>query len=230
MSIRASKSFSNLPATLSRSFSINKSRSRSLKDLDAQEPKQQYILHLVASKRYKPGNPQEIELVEGEMLHVIEEKDLFYYVYSPLSQKQGYVPKNYTKAQKPLSVVPATIKQDISGEDIYFQGERLILLARINPDFVFFKKMNRDQTTGRIEITSILPEGEIETLPSFDEYQSRKMLEQSKSLSTTPIQRSRTNSKSRLMEDKTVDKLQKTMNRSSSYGKGLKDYLSPKIY
>ncbi len=206
---------------------------KSRKNSNASLEQPDYLKTVVATKQYTASSALEISLKENDVLHVLEEKDNFYYCYSPANQQEGYVPKNYTQSQKPLCVLPAVLIHDIDYDDNqFFEGERLILLAKINETEVYYRKMTRDQHFGKIVLSSLYLEGDFSTLPSYLEYEQRKT-SFIRSGASTPDQRSRANSKSSRInadkEEKVIEKLKSNINRSSSYGSLLQN-LFPRKY
>ena len=152
---------------------------------------------------------------------------MFYYCFSPSTQQEGYVPKNYTQPQKPLQVLPATVTTFYTTENevVCFEGEVIILLARMNDSKAYFKKMNRDQQTGAIEIKLLEIEGEIGVLPTIQEYDRRKAgTSLNRSGACTPMIRSSSSPKlttpqNLAREDKVIKRLLVKSKSRDSLGK-----------
>ena len=193
-----------------------------------------YLFSVICSKSYTPGSAQELEMEENEILHVIEDKDLFYVVYSPRLKKKGFVPKNYTKVQKALNVLPGTIKNEykfVPGhQELQCEaGERVIVLCVFDNTHLYCKKMSRELVLGTVPIDLVFVDGEISTLPTLFEYQSRttpiivpEIVE--------PIATTHTTSKPASEEDqKIMEKLKTSRPRSSSM-KVLQQFISPPKY
>eukprot|EP00834_Sanchytrium_tribonematis_P005949 NODE_398_length_8105_cov_1.375094.p6 type:complete len:198 gc:universal NODE_398_length_8105_cov_1.375094:4743-4150(-) len=161
----------------------------------------EFLFSVTSLQKYSTTNPQELSLELNELLHVSEERDLFYFCYSPASKKSGFVPKNYVQIQKPLPVLPATIKADYEAESDELgceEGERIILLAQIDLKWVYAKKMTRELIIGRIRIDLLHADGDIKSLPLMDEYNRRTnvdMVNSEASDAHVPQKRNRTSFK-----------------------------------
>eukprot|EP00835_Amoeboradix_gromovi_P004100 NODE_301_length_11418_cov_0.342521.p5 type:complete len:249 gc:universal NODE_301_length_11418_cov_0.342521:9221-8475(-) len=233
-SLRHSKSIRALSTSISmtlkhspsiRSFKNSVSRSGSSEVF--QKPEETYLFTVVAIKEYSAASILELSFKPSDTFHVIEEKEYFYYCSNSLTKEEGYIPKNYVQLQKALPILPAVI-------NIYFktptvtciEGEMLILLARVDEHSVYFKKMNtRIQQTGIITISVLTIDGDVNTLPTMSEYESRKVQNiksATNSGSNTPKTRSRANSKTfvpanQAKEDRIMEKLKTgTISRSKS--------------
>ena len=192
----------------------------------------EFLFSVTCIKKYTPSNVQELEMSENDLLHVIEDKDLFYLALSTKSKKKGFIPKNYTAVQKPLTVLSATVKEsyaELPTEMKCESGDRIILLAKLDNGFCYCKKMSRDLVLGVIRTDLLFVEGDTSKLPSFPEYQQR----------TTPIaeiaeplaERSTTLSKPVSENDeKVLDKIRSTSRPRSQSFKSIQQFISPPKY
>ena len=197
------------------------------------------LFTVTAIKQYNACSAYELSLKENEVLHVLEEKDLFYVCYSQLTKLQGFVPKNYTQTQKPLPIIPAITKNDfITLQGVVSnEGETLVLLAKLDNEHVFFRKTTKEHQTGIITTNFLDIDGDINVLPSLEEYERRKNTN-FRSGNSTPASVSRSNSKLLLQshqqalskEDKVIKKLKMSRSTSSSLAKSFMNLLSPPQY
>ncbi len=191
----------------------------------------EFLFSVSSVKKYTPGNAQELELIEGELLHVIEDKDLFYLCFQPSTNKRGFVPKNYTKVLKPLAVVTGVVKVDYvanEGEIQLEEGDKVIITARINDNQVFGKKMARDSQTGFLRLNALYIEGDIDSLATYEEYLTRCVC----LAPSTSIESTRGISNSKPISDKDekiLEKLTKTRARSSSF-KAIQQFIAQPKY
>ena len=168
---------------LSRSsiFSSNSQTSITAKETKS-KPKVEYLYTVKAVKNYLPVNELEIELHEGEIYYVSEEKDYHFFVHSLPRKEKGYCPKNFLQRQNQfVSLLGFTIedyKSKTPEELTTFIGDNLIIVA-IENEHVHCKKSNASgigaKISGKVPIKCLFIEGDISSLPLLTDYRIRTM-------------------------------------------------------
>eukprot|EP00835_Amoeboradix_gromovi_P006551 NODE_793_length_4199_cov_0.962195.p3 type:complete len:236 gc:universal NODE_793_length_4199_cov_0.962195:1283-576(-) len=167
-----------------------------MKNIDVNKP-MDYSTPMICIKRYSQPSPLELSLEENELVYVLEEKDLFYFCFSPTKQENGFVPKNYLRKQQSMVVLGGKCIKEYkreADEDMWCRvGDTVIALANIDSMYLLCKNLTSIQNSGRVLKGHLLIDGDINTLPNIDDYEGRK--KQNKA--TTPVKtRSRSNTTS----------------------------------
>ncbi len=181
------------------------------------QPQITYLFSVKAIRDYSPNVEEELEMKENEMMLVVEEKQDFYYAYSPTLSQYGYIPKNFTSKELPFVSIPAFALLDYGGdfdEFLYVEkNEKLIVVARDKEsnDFVYCKRNKIGQQFGKLPIDVLFMDGSIDKLPIFEEYKNRHFpKDRNRSASSASVQPYKTS----IEEDKIMKKL--IMQTSSS--------------
>eukprot|EP00834_Sanchytrium_tribonematis_P002785 NODE_93_length_21530_cov_0.700387.p12 type:complete len:215 gc:universal NODE_93_length_21530_cov_0.700387:5416-6060(+) len=210
--------------------------SRSSSNNGSQSIENDFLFSVVAVRNYAPSSPMELSLEEKQVLHVLEDRDLFYFCYSPTTKQKGFVPKNYLQKKKPLTVIAGHCIVDFMPsselEMLCKEGDRILAVAKCDSDYLLCKNLTRVSNSGRVPRLYLNLEGDPDNLLPVDEYRDRS----SSTNYDSPIQsRSRSNtnpSLSKPASEREVKSLERLINRprATSVGKMLQLLSPPKDY